>query len=173
MSKVQVQAYVLTEQRHARAKEQLSALARRIRALRERKGMTQEEFAARCGISVSFASLLERGERSPSYETLVEVAQALEVQMAELFRTAVLEGYDDPYYARLVEFARKARMSRPQVDRLLAVGQAMFGIEGGGQANLPPSRPEGATCSVEGCSRPVLAKGLCTSHYHRARRARL
>ncbi|HYX92521.1 MAG TPA: helix-turn-helix transcriptional regulator, partial [Myxococcaceae bacterium] len=42
------------------------------RSLRERRGMTQEDFAQRGGISISFASLLERGERSPSYETLVQ-----------------------------------------------------------------------------------------------------
>ena len=27
--------------------------------------------------------------------------------------------------------------------------------------------PEGATCSVEGCDRPFLAKGLCNTHYKR------
>ena len=58
-------------------KEQLVMLARRVRALRESLRLTQEEFATRCGISVSFASLLERGERSPSYETLVDVAKSL------------------------------------------------------------------------------------------------
>ena len=57
-----------------RARNLLNGVARKIRTLRERHGMTQEDFAARCGISVSFASLLERGERTPSYETLVQVA---------------------------------------------------------------------------------------------------
>src|SRR5881628_1274405 len=71
MPKVQAETYVATEDRHARAKSQLVALAGRIRHMRERRGLTQEDFAAACGISVSFASLLERGERSPSYETLV------------------------------------------------------------------------------------------------------
>jgi transcriptional regulator with XRE-family HTH domain len=70
----------------------LQGLARRIRALRERRGLTQEDFAARCGISVSFASLLERGERSPSYETLLQVASALGLPPSELFR---LEEEDD------------------------------------------------------------------------------
>lgn len=64
----------------------LQGLARRIRALRERRGMTQEDLAARCGISVSFASLLERGERSPSYETLLQVASALQLPLWELLR---------------------------------------------------------------------------------------
>ncbi|MHB8872076.1 MAG: helix-turn-helix domain-containing protein [Myxococcaceae bacterium] len=161
------------ETRHSRAREQLAGLARRIRSMREQKGLTQEDFAARCGISVSFASLLERGERSPSHETLVEVAQALEVSMSELFRDSPIEAYDDPYYARLIDFARKGRISRAQVDRLVAVGHAMFGLDGLPKQPLPATRRDAAGCSHEGCHRPVLAKGLCASHYHRARRARL
>src|ERR1700738_1461205 len=86
-----------------RTKLMLAFLARRIRSLRERQGITQEEFATRCGISVSFASLLERGERSPSYETLLQIAVALEMPVAELFRTAAGSTYDDSYYAKLVD----------------------------------------------------------------------
>ena len=161
-------------ERTVRARDSLQALARRIRSLRERQGMTQEDFAQKSGISVSFASLLERGERSPSYETLVQVAGALEVSMAELFRDVSSHAYDDPYFGRLTEFARRSRLTRSQVDRLLAVASAMF--------DLAPSatRPNGrerassmAVCSKEGCGRLVLARGLCASHYHRARRARL
>ncbi len=172
MNKVQADTYVITEARHAKAKEKLQHLARRIRALRDHKGLTQEAFAQACGISVSFASLLERGERSPSYETLVEVAQALGVSMSELFRDSPVEAYDDPYYGRLLEFARKARLSRSQVDQLVAVGHAMFGLTPEVRP-LAVRRPDSSQCSADGCDRPVLAKGLCASHYHRARRARL
>ncbi|HLM43710.1 MAG TPA: helix-turn-helix transcriptional regulator, partial [Myxococcaceae bacterium] len=101
----------------------LQGLARRIRMLRERRGLTQEDFAARCGISVSFASLLERGERSPSYETLVQVAGALGVPLAELFRA---EDDEAAGAHRLVEFARARHLTRTEVDRLLAVAEAMF-----------------------------------------------
>ena len=175
MSKVQQPTFELTETRAARAREQLTSLARRIRGLRERKGLTQEDFASRCGISVSFASLLERGERSPSYETLVEVAQALEVTLSELFRDAPIEAYDDPYYARLLDFARRLRISRSQVNRLLAVGLAMFGFEADSKTHdgAAPPRRDVSLCTQDGCGRPLLAKGLCASHYHRARRARL
>lgn len=156
------------------ARELLVALGRRVRAFRERKGLTQEAFAARCGISVSFASLLERGERSPSYETLIEMARALEVQVGDLFRESAVESYDDPYYARLLDFARTCRISRAQVDRLIAVGRAMFGFGTEVPGNGPvAARPGVVTCTYEGCTRPVLAKGLCASHYHRARRAKL
>src|SRR5580704_5024066 len=90
-----------------RSRELLEVLALRIRQLRERQRLTQEDFAQRCGISVSFASLLERGERSPSYETLVQISEALHVSLSELMREAPVEPYDDPYFNRLADFARR------------------------------------------------------------------
>jgi DNA-binding XRE family transcriptional regulator len=161
--------------RAERAREMLQTLARRIRTLREQQGLTQEDFAARCGISVSFTSLLERGERSPSYETLVVIADALEVSLADLFKDPPAEAYDDPYFSKLLELARRLRLSRTQVDRLLAVGQAMFeaGAEELNGRSVARRRGGSVLCTEAGCGRPVLAKGLCASHYHRARRARL
>jgi transcriptional regulator with XRE-family HTH domain len=154
----------------ARSAELLEKLAHRIRHLRERKGITQEEFASRCAISVSFASLLERGKRSPSYETLVQVADALETPVADLFRDLGGPAHEDPYLGRLIDFARAARLSRPQVDKLIAMAQLMFEIPA--DRRPPVARPRGEVCSVDRCGRPILAKGLCASHYHRQRRAR-
>src|ERR1700738_815087 len=78
-------------------KSMLRQLGRRIRYLRDKCGLTQEEFAARCGISISFASLLERGERSPSYETLLHMATALETSLEELFMTAAAPSHHHTY----------------------------------------------------------------------------
>lgn len=153
-----------------RSTELLEKLAHRIRHLRERKGITQEELASRCGISVSFASLLERGKRSPSYETLVQVADALETPVADLFRDLGGSTHEDPYLGRLLDFARAARLTRPQVDKLITMAQLMFEIPA--DRRLPAVRPLGDACSVDRCGRPILAKGLCASHYHRQRRAR-
>jgi transcriptional regulator with XRE-family HTH domain len=143
----------------------LQGLARRIRALRERRGLTQEDFAARCGISVSFASLLERGERSPSYETLLQVASALELPLWELLR---LDDAQDVGVHRLEAFVRARRLSRADVDRLLAVARLLFSEDAPPAAEAP--LPEPARCGEPGCGRPVLARGLCTAHYHRERR---
>ncbi len=145
----------------------LLSLARRVRSLREGLRLTQEEFARRCDISVSFASLLERGERSPSYETLRTMARVLEVGVAELFRDGPSVEVLDPSHARLLDFARRSHLSRMQIDRLVAVGYAMFGLE------QEPADERTPRCSIDGCERPVLAKGLCAPHYHRERRARL
>lgn len=143
----------------------LKELARRIRALRERRGLTQEDFAARCGISVSFASLLERGERSPSYETLLQVASALELPLWELLR---LGDAQDVGLHRLEDFARERHLSRADVDRLLAVARVLFSEDATSGEAAP--RPEPARCGEPGCGRPVLARALCTAHYHRERR---
>lgn len=145
----------------------LQGLARRIRALRERRGLTQEDFAARCGISVSFASLLERGERSPSYETLLQVASALELPLWELLR---LDDTQDAGLHRLEAFVRARRLARVDVDRLLAVAEVLFSDAAPSGAGEAGNRPEPARCGEPGCGKPVLARGLCTAHYHRERR---
>jgi transcriptional regulator with XRE-family HTH domain len=144
----------------------LLGLARRIRALRERRGLTQEDFAARCDISVSFVSLLERGERNPSYDTLLQVAAALELPLSELFR---LEDAEDSGAHRLGDWVRRKGLGRAEVDRLLAVAEAMF--SGGPDASGAP-KEAAAACREPDCGRAVLARGLCTAHYHRARRRR-
>lgn len=151
----------------------LEILARRIRTLRGERGITQEEFAARAGISVSFASMLERGERSPSYETLLQLAEALEVSPGELFREGDRDDYDDPYFRVLGEFARCNHLSRSQVDRLIRVGVALFDLPpSAAPSPRPPPRRRLDSCSAEECDRPVLAKGLCSAHYHAGRRER-
>jgi transcriptional regulator with XRE-family HTH domain len=144
----------------------LQGLARRIRALRERQGLTQEDFAARCGISVSFASLLERGERSPSYETLLQVAAALGLPPSELFR---LEEEDDTGADRLVHFVRVRQLARQDVDRLLSVAELLFADA---QPRVEDRPVDPARCAEPDCGKPVLARGLCVAHYHRARRAK-
>lgn len=49
----------------------------RIRQVRKAKGWSQEELAARCGISMAFLGHIERGTRSMSLETLVSLCREL------------------------------------------------------------------------------------------------
>jgi transcriptional regulator with XRE-family HTH domain len=53
--------------------------------LRAERGFTQEQLAERAGISVDFLSLIERGKNSPSFENLEDLADSLDVTVAELF----------------------------------------------------------------------------------------
>jgi transcriptional regulator with XRE-family HTH domain len=148
--------------------DSLAALAERIRLWRKRHGMTQADLAIRSGISVSFISMIERGERSPSYDTLVQLAQALDIPLSELFRAENEAPTDDGYYRRLVEFARGAHLSRKQVEQLVSVGRAMFdAADAPVKARLEIKTPASRRCAIAGCGRPLLARGLCPSHYRR------
>lgn len=57
---------------------------RRIRAFRKLKGFTQESFSKELGVSVSVLGEIERGNRLPSTDFLVNIAQALNIRIDEL-----------------------------------------------------------------------------------------
>jgi transcriptional regulator with XRE-family HTH domain len=61
------------------------SFGRRVRTLRKRRGMTQEQLAEAADISVDFLSLMERGVNAPSFATLERLADALGVPVKELF----------------------------------------------------------------------------------------
>lgn len=63
----------------------LLELGQRIRSLRQGRGLTLSELSERTGISVSMLSMVERGQANPTVGTLIAVAAALEVDMADLF----------------------------------------------------------------------------------------
>jgi transcriptional regulator with XRE-family HTH domain len=58
--------------------------ARRLQELRIEQGITQEQLAETIGKSTEHISLLERGERAPSFELLLELAHTLDVKVASL-----------------------------------------------------------------------------------------
>ena len=59
----------------------------RIRKARKDSGLTQNQLAARLSISYVNISQLERGERSPSVDTLQKIADALDIPVGELLDT--------------------------------------------------------------------------------------
>ena len=60
-------------------------VARRIRALRARRNLTQRELAESSGLSRNTLSLLERGQTSPTVSTLKRLAVALGVDINAFF----------------------------------------------------------------------------------------
>jgi transcriptional regulator with XRE-family HTH domain len=68
------------------------ALGARIRAERQRTGLTVRGLAGRAGVSPSLISQIERGRATPSVATLWSIADALGVSMAELFNGAEPSG---------------------------------------------------------------------------------
>jgi transcriptional regulator with XRE-family HTH domain len=60
-------------------------IAGRVRALRAELGMTLDGLAAKCDVSRSMISLVERGESSPTAVVLEKIATGLGVSLATLF----------------------------------------------------------------------------------------
>lgn len=52
-------------------------LAANVRARRKEQKLTLATLAARCGLSVSYVSMIERGQRSPTLETCAALAWEL------------------------------------------------------------------------------------------------
>ena len=65
----------------------MAALGAQLRSLRKTRELTLEQLAGRSGVSAGLLSQMERGQGNPSFNTLVQVAHALSVPVASLFRT--------------------------------------------------------------------------------------
>jgi len=57
----------------------------RIKSLREAKGWTQEKLAEKMDISSNYLSSIERGKENPTFDMLAKFAEALKVEMWEMF----------------------------------------------------------------------------------------
>jgi len=99
---------------------------RQLRLARFGPKLTQESLSERAKISVSFLSMIERGERSPHLETLQRIAAALEVPMVELFAFEETQEKVEPLFRPLIEACRKQSLSKRDVDRLVSVLRSMF-----------------------------------------------
>ena len=63
----------------------LVALGEQIRQIRQRKGISQEDFAALAGLSRAYYGSVERGERNVATLNLMRIARALQVEAGQLF----------------------------------------------------------------------------------------
>ena len=60
-------------------------LGKRIKEIRNKKGMTQEKLAELVEINTPNISYIENGKFYPSYETFIGLLKALDVEPCELF----------------------------------------------------------------------------------------
>jgi transcriptional regulator with XRE-family HTH domain len=56
----------------------------RVRALRKQTGLSQEAFAAKCGLDRTYISGIERGKRNVSLRNIQIIARALGISMSQL-----------------------------------------------------------------------------------------
>lgn len=77
-------------------------LGARIKELRKSRKMTQEKLAEMIGVDPKYVSFIEVGRSAPSLEAMEKIAQALDVDIKDLFefshhaaRPASIEQIDD------------------------------------------------------------------------------
>lgn len=64
----------------------------KIRLVRERKTLTLRQVAQQAGVSESLISQIERNKVSPAIDTLLSIADALDIDLEYLFRTTAGRG---------------------------------------------------------------------------------
>ena len=67
------------------------AVIRILRGIRLEKCVSMTVMAAKAGLSQSAISLIERGYRNPTLDTLLRIAEVLEVDLDDVLRQAIDE----------------------------------------------------------------------------------
>ncbi|MEK4510808.1 XRE family transcriptional regulator [Paenibacillus anaericanus] len=70
----------------------LRMIGLRVRDLRKKKGLSQEELGERAGVHFSYIGGVERAEKNISLLSLQKIASALEADIVELFQYEKLIG---------------------------------------------------------------------------------
>lgn len=100
-------------------------VARAIRMLRQRNGLSQRQLAARMGVPRTYVSKIENQKATPTLSSLDRLARALEVSIPDLLRACGPSRQDeindllsDPFVAELLEFT--SRLNAMQLSSVLA-----------------------------------------------------
>lgn len=93
------------------------AIGLRIKQLREKKELTQQQLADTCGISLSHMSCIERGKRIASTILLIKLANELGVTLDYL-----VNGQSSSYVKQAVEEFEQLikNFSKEDIDQILA-----------------------------------------------------
>lgn len=62
----------------------LKMLGALIRQERQRRALSQDHYAALCGLSRAYVGQIERGEVNASFTTLVALAEGLNIQLSDM-----------------------------------------------------------------------------------------
>jgi transcriptional regulator with XRE-family HTH domain len=126
-------------------------LGRKVRSLREARGLSLKALATRAGVSESFVSQIERGVANPSVASLRRLAEALDSSVGALFQGPDTHGR----VVRLRDRAQLADPARRWEDSLLTPRDAkrlqviLSSIEaGGGSGDEPYAHDSDEECVV-------------------------
>jgi len=58
---------------------------KKVKELRKKKGLTQEDLAEKINVDRSYMGFIERGERNPTLDKIEKISKALNITLSELF----------------------------------------------------------------------------------------
>ena len=100
-------------------------VAKAIRILRQRTGLSQRQLAMRMGVPRTYVSKIENEKATPTLSSLARLARALEVTVPDLLHECgpsrddeIREIMADPFLAELMEFTSK--LNAMQLSSVLA-----------------------------------------------------
>lgn len=99
-----------------------ASIGRNIRRYRLERDLRQEDLAAAAGVSANYMGMVERGEKTPSLETLVAVLNALEIS-ADMVLTDVVDSGYTVKQSLLAE--RVGRLPAAERERIYAVVEVL------------------------------------------------
>jgi transcriptional regulator with XRE-family HTH domain len=59
-------------------------MGRKLKEIRERKNLSQDELAKAVGISSSYAARIERGEENPTVKVIENICKALKIKSSDI-----------------------------------------------------------------------------------------
>lgn len=99
------------------------ALGARVKTKRLENNMTQEQLAEAVDISAVYVGQIERGDRHMTIDTLVKIANVLQVSIEELLRDSTNKNIN----ARLSELVNIAKnLDIADIDKVIDVIKAMY-----------------------------------------------
>ena len=71
----------------------MDTIGKRIRFFREENKWSQEVFAEKLGLSLTYIGMIERGEKIPKLETFIKITDTLGVSADQLLAGVLTTGY--------------------------------------------------------------------------------
>jgi transcriptional regulator with XRE-family HTH domain len=91
------------------------AVGRRIKIVRQRSGLTQDQLAEQVGLSPKYISGIERGVENPTMDILIRLAKALEVEPYDLFLFGESEEHEKALRKGIEKMVREADQGKLQL----------------------------------------------------------
>lgn len=99
------------------------SIGKKIRYYRESNKWTQEAFAEKTGLSLTYVGMIERGEKVPKLETFINIANVLGVSADILLADVLKNGYQ----IKTSLLSEKIdKLTAEQRDKIYAVIEAML-----------------------------------------------